>query len=166
MKPAYLAAAGLAGFVLLTRKPRIRSGSVRFVTAQRGPPWVKRKLVQLARDSRVPIEITSWTRSPEAQARAMLAKVERGEDLYDLYRDDLQISTLMSGPRTVEQWADTIDAFTRRGRPISRHLAGNATDVRIRTLNPVQIAKLIRTARKLDGNPVLESDHLHIGWRN
>jgi len=163
MKATTVAAIG-AGALLLLRKPKIRKGSVSFATPNRGPAVVMRYLVRLSQRARVPIVITSWTRTPQAQAAAMLAKLERGENLYDLYRNDAAIRALMNADRNLASWASIIDAWTQSGRPLSRHLDGYGTDIRTRNLRPDQIARLMTTARAMGANPVLESDHLHIGW--
>ena len=163
MKPATVALVG-AGVFLLARKPKIRKGRVSFATPNRGPAVVMRYLIRLSQRSGVPIVITSWTRTPEAQAAAMLAKLERGENLYDLYRNDAAIRALMNADRNLATWASIIDAWTEAGRPLSRHLDGYGTDIRTRNLRPDQIARLMTTARAMGGNPVLESDHLHVGW--
>jgi len=158
------AAAGVAALVLAKRKPRNSGGRVSFVTSSRGPRVVGRYLVKLSARAGVPIEITSWTRTPEAQARAMLAKVDRGENLADLYQNKAAIRALMDAPRNVASWADIIDAWTQSGQPLSRHLDGYGTDIRTRNLRPDQIARLIAAAATMGGRPTLESDHLHIGW--
>jgi len=164
MKHATLALAGLAGLALLARRPGVESARVSFATSSRGPDVVRAYLVRLSRKARVPIVITSWTRTPERQAAAMLAKVDRGEDLFALYRNDAAIAALMNADRNVDTWAGIIDAWTDAGQPLSRHLDGYGTDIRTRDLGPGQVARLIRVARAMGGNPVLESDHLHIGW--
>jgi len=158
------AAAGVAALVLAKRRPKSNQGRVSFVTASRGPRVVGRYLVRLSARAGVPIEVTSWTRTPEAQARAMLAKVDRGENLADLYQNKAAIRALMDAPRNVASWADIIDAWTRSGQPLSRHLDGYGTDIRTRNLRPDQIARLIAAAATMGARPTLESDHLHIGW--
>ena len=94
----------------------------------------------------------------------MLAKVDRGENLADLYQNKAAIRALMDAPQNVASWADIIDAWTRSGQPLSRHLDGYGTDIRTRNLRPDQIARLIAAAATMGGRPTLESDHLHIGW--
>lgn len=111
----------------------------------------------------IPVTATSGRRDSVRQAAAMIAKVQRGEDLRALYRDKSQIEELLSGPRTVDVWADTIRRYADAGRPLSSHLSGRAVDLRIRDLTPGQIDRL--RALALAGGArraILEPDHLHL----
>jgi len=93
----------------------------------------------------------------------MLAKVERGEDLHALYRDDEQIADLLNGPRTVERWAETIDRYAAMNRGVSNHLSGRAADVRSRDWTPEQLRAAAALATKMGAKrAIIESDHLHI----
>ena len=157
-------AAVAGGALLVLRKPKIQRGRVTYITNRRGPKRVAGYLATLSRRAGVPIEITSWPRSPEAQAAAMLAKVERGEDLMALYQNKAAIRALLNTPQTVSAWAQVIDAWTQAGQPLSRHLDGYGTDIRTRNLSALQIGRLIDVSRAMGGRPTLESDHLHIGW--
>jgi len=158
--------AGAVAVVVFARaaKKNQRARHVIIEARATGPDWVKRKLVELARRSKTSLVITSWLRTPRDQARAMLAKVNRGEDLYDLYRDDVQIEALYNTPQTVDDWADTLRAFRDRGRPISRHMSGRGTDIRTRGMPTSTLARVMNVAAAMGANVVLESDHLHLGW--
>ncbi len=93
----------------------------------------------------------------------MLAKVERGEDLHALYRDDEQIGELLQGARTVDRWAAVIDGYTNRGRPISNHLSGKAVDIRTRDWSRTQLQEAAALAVAMKAKrAIIESDHLHI----
>lgn len=124
--------------------------------------WL-RLYAQAAAGKGIPVTATSGRRSSRRQAAAMLAKVERGEDLHALYRDDEQISELLQGARTVDRWAAIIDGYTARGRGISNHLSGKAVDIRTRDWSKTQLQEaaalaLVMKARRA----IIESDHLHI----
>jgi len=106
------------------------------------------------------IVITSTVRSPEQQAAAMLAKLDRGENLAALYGDDAQIRELLAADRG--QWAGIIDRYARQGFPLSYHLTGDAFDVRIRDRSPSEIDAMVAAVERAGWDPVVESDHLHV----
>jgi len=146
------------------RKPAKLATLVILPGVIRGRPSIFVKLRKLAQRSGVPVVVTSWVRTPVRQARAMLAKVERGENLLALYRDDEQVEELLDAPRDEDAWADIIEKHAAEGHGLSRHLAGYGTDIRTRNLSTAQVNRLIKTAKAMGANAVLESDHLHIGW--
>jgi hypothetical protein len=124
--------------------------------------WL-RLYAQAAAGKGIPVTATSGRRSARRQAAAMLAKVERGEDLYALYRDDEQISELLQGARTVDRWAAIIDGYTTRGRGISNHLSGKAVDIRTRDWSRTQLQEAAALAVAMKAKrAIIESDHLHI----
>lgn len=106
------------------------------------------------------IVITSTIRSPQQQAAAMLAKVDRGENLAALYGDDAQIRELLAADR--DQWAGIIQRYASQGFPLSYHLTGDAFDVRIRDRSAAEIDAMIAAVEQAGWDPVLESDHLHV----
>jgi len=111
----------------------------------------------------IPVTITSGKRDARRQAKAMIAKVDRGEDLHALYRDDEQIADLLNGPRTVERWTETIERYAAMGRGVSNHLSGRAADVRSRDWTPEQLRAAAALATKMGAKrAIIESDHLHI----
>lgn len=118
---------------------------------------------QAAAGKGIPVTATSGRRSSRRQAAAMLAKVERGEDLHALYRDEEQISELLQGARTVDRWAAIIDGYTARGRSISNHLSGKAVDIRTRDWSKTQLEQAAALALAMKAKrAIIESDHLHI----
>jgi hypothetical protein len=124
--------------------------------------WL-RLYAQAAAGKGIPVTATSGRRSARRQAAAMLAKVERGEDLHALYRDDEQIDELLQGARTVDRWAAIIDGYTERGRGISNHLSGKAVDIRIRDWSKTQLQEAAALAVAMRAKrAIIESDHLHI----
>lgn len=111
----------------------------------------------------IPITATSGRRDPRRQAAAMIAKVERGEDLHALYRDDAQITELLSGPKTVERWTAIIEKYAANGKGISNHLSGRAVDIRSRDWTPTQLQEASALAAAMGARrAIIESDHLHI----
>jgi len=106
------------------------------------------------------IVVTSTVRSPEQQAAAMLAKLDRGENLAALYGDDAQIRELLAADRG--QWAGIIQRYARQGYPLSYHLTGDAFDVRIRDRSAEEIDAMVAAVERAGWDPVLESDHLHV----
>lgn len=113
------------------------------------------------------LEVTSGTRSASAQASAMAAKIQRGENLYDLYSQDDLVSEVYQviGSTTdpdIEAMAIVIDDQVQRGRYISRHLRGDALDLRTKSLSSAQLAQLGQVLDALGVSWLRESDHIHI----
>ena len=117
------------------------------------------RLATFARAEGIPLLWTSGRRSPRAQAAAMLAKVDRGEDLRRLYRSaGATLDKLFAAPRDVDAWADILAAY-----PISAHQRGDAGDIRRRGLTPAQLRRLGELAIEAGWRrALLESDHLHV----
>jgi len=121
------------------------------------------------------VTVTSGTRTAQDQAKAMLSKLERfgPEHLLGLYRQNRDIiESLLEAPKDIGAWADLIARFATNGRPLSRHLAGRAVDLRVKDLSAKQRKDLVSAARKAVAHPrwkgrgsmVDEGDHLHLQW--
>jgi hypothetical protein len=124
--------------------------------------WLKLYAVAAAAEG-IPVTVTSGKRDPYRQAAAMIAKVERGEDLHALYRDDDLIDELLNGPHTVNRWGSIIAGFAANGRPISNHLSGLAADIRSRDWTPQQLQRACALAIAMNARrAIIESDHLHL----
>lgn len=111
----------------------------------------------------VPIHVTSGIRSSRAQAEAMLKKVAAGEDLTRLY--GTKVRQLLLLPATLEVWTATIDTLAQSGVYMSRHLRGDAVDLRVNGLTPQQVASLQQCVRALGGRVLMESKptpHMHV----
>lgn len=108
--------------------------------------------------------VTSGTRSYEEQAAAMRAKVEAGEDLYDLYTHADQHELLDALFAAYEdEWPAIIEEYVEtRGVVLSWHLVGDAVDLRTRDLTEAQVEELRAAAVDLGADALVESDHLHI----
>ena len=124
--------------------------------------WLKLYAVAAERRG-IAVTVTSGKRDVYRQAAAMIDKLERGEDLHALYRDDKQIDELLSGPATVDRWASVIARYAANGRAISNHLSGTAADIRSRDWTPQQLQEAAALAVSMGAKrAIVESNHLHI----
>jgi hypothetical protein len=109
--------------------------------------------------------VTSGYRSPGAQARAMLRKVEEGgaEELR-IYGDRAAVAALLTLPREEAAWTAQIAAWADAGRYLSRHQTGKALDLRTRDVDPARVRLMEATARALGWRTLLEATppHLHL----
>ena len=122
--------------------------------------------------SEVTILVNSVTRTPEAQASAMVTKYQYAEarspgggaaDIRKTYGSKAE--SFLSTPVTVENWARIVRELHDSGRAFrDGHLEGTAMDVHIKTLPPSWIPLLIEGARRAGGSPVIEANppHLHV----
>jgi hypothetical protein len=113
----------------------------------------------------VPMHVTSATRTPEAQAAALVTKRRLGEDLRSLYRSSRDIAdALMAAPNTVPAMAAVIRRYMAQGRYLSRHMRGDALDLRSRNLSASQREAVISAAARLGARAVYETTppHIHI----
>lgn len=129
--------------------------------------WLALLRAELPAD--LPLTVTSGRRSAQAQARAMAAKLARGEDLLALYvRDDLVAEIIAAaGPdrQHPDAWAMglAIEDQAARGQAISRHLLpDDALDLRSRHYSRPQRDLVVATVRRLGAECVVEPDHLHV----
>ena len=90
----------------------------------------------------------------------MARKLERGENLRQLYRDKEQINALLS--LSVSDWPAELRRWSEAGRPLSSHLGGRAFDLRSRDMTEGQLQKLAALIGQLGGRAVIESDHMHV----
>lgn len=117
----------------------------------------------------VPIVVTDASRTPWTQATAMLSKLTRGEDLRALYKDDAAVDEIVGAGRNPSAMASVIANQVARGRFISRHLTGDALDLRTAGMAVGDVQAVISAARSLGSSTLDESDHLHVerlaaGW--
>lgn len=118
------------------------------------------ELARLAALEGLPLTYTSGRRSALDQAAAMLDKLRRGEDLRALYRSaGATLDRLFAAPQTAPAWAAIIAAAP----PISRHLTGDAADIRTAGLSDAQVYRLGELAIAAGfARALRESDHLHV----
>lgn len=161
--------AGLAGLALLRRGRDLVAQGLCWATKAgvRLPAGAEALLDRLAAAAGVPITVTSGTRSPAEQAQAMASKLQRGEDLTALYGQDDLVAEVLAAAKSpsapdVEAMAAVIEDQVRRGRFISRHLRGDALDLRTRDLSADQLAALKAALSQLGLRWLDEGDHIHV----
>lgn len=163
---------GVGGLYLLAR-PRRRSRASSTSAAAGGQGWSVKEGVRLGPDApsfldavaaqlNFPIVVTSGTRAPAEQAAAMLTKLERGEDLFALYKDDDLLEEILEVAPDVDQMAEVIQDQVDQGLYISAHLREDALDFRTRDLAAAQVEALKHAIQVLGGEVVKETDHLHM----
>lgn len=121
------------------------------------------RLAQLAEAEGLPdLTWTSGRRSVAEQAAAMLRKLKLygATDLRSVYASRLDtVERLLRAAPTVEAWA----AILADEPPMSRHLAGEAVDLRRWGFTAAQLYRLGELAIAAGfGRALLEVDHLHL----
>jgi len=128
-----------------------------------------------ARDPSIAIYVTSGYRTVTDQARALVTKIQLGDDLAKLYRrgygPQIVAAVLGSEDRSQAGIAAVLDSFAARGIYLSPHMRGDALDLGTtggsmtgRALSQGQINILAEEARALGAETLQESTppHLHI----
>ena len=112
----------------------------------------------LYQTSGVPFVVTSGVRTARAQAAAMLTKIEQGADLYGTYKASLRdfISAIYQAAPDVAEMTAVVEDFLSRGIVPSRHLLGDAVDIRIKDLDESAIARLDAAGRSLGATTLRE----------
>jgi len=120
------------------------------------------------------LHVTSGTRSPDQQARAMYDKIRLGQRLTRLYRDYDAASEIQAAYRRnrrqgrsqcVRAMSEVIRGQIRRGCFISRHLYASAVDVRSRNLSRRHRRVFRNVVRAVGGVQLLEEGtppHFHL----
>lgn len=123
------------------------------------------------------IHVTSGTRSPREQARAMFFKLRRGQRLTRLYRDYDAASEIQRAYQRhrregrgvcVRAMARVIRAQVERGCFISRHLRASAADVRSRDMSRRERRVFRQVVARFDQVSLLEEGtppHFHLQLR-
>lgn len=129
------------------------------------------------RETGAELVATSGTRTPASQADAMYKKLRRGENLGSLYRNTQALGEILaayeherrsgaSERATVEAMSRVIQKQVSRQVYISRHLRGEAVDVRSRTMSSSQKDAFDDATRRVLGHrPKKETDHYHLQFR-
>lgn len=113
----------------------------------------------------VPLHVTSGTRTAEDQARALVTKRDLGDDLRALYRSNRAvIDEVLAVPNRVDAIAAVLRRNAQAGRVLSRHMRGDAVDLRNRNLNPAQRQTILAAAGALGAKAFEEAKppHIHI----
>ena len=138
------------------------SGSSRLVLNQSQVKFLA--AMRRAVPSSIPLYVTSATRTPEAQARALKDKRDLKDNLYKLYRADYIVKELMAVPNTVAAMTPVIQKWMKKGVYMSRHMRGDAVDFRSRNLTKDQIETVMAAARRLGAKTIYETrpPHIHV----
>jgi hypothetical protein len=113
-----------------------------------------------------PLVVTDGLRSPYDQAQRMLSILNKqGEDyLKRLYRrSEKYIVALLAMPRNQSAWGGAIAEFVSRGIYLSRHMRGDALDLRCWGWSDADRIKVAEAAESLGARVTLETDHIHVG---
>lgn len=173
---------GIGGLVWYYRRKLGIGGMDALSTGGSGPGWSAGSDVQLSEDlgdfvttlaeeSGETLYVTSGIRTAEDQARALLKKMELGEDysaLMALYKRDDLIQELAKVPQDLAAWRQTIQAQIDRGDLLSSHLSGYALDIRSKTLSSDAQKRVIAAAKDLGARVVVEDTppHIHLELRD
>lgn len=143
-----------------------------------GSGWSSAAGVKLSSDARAfldavagrvgfPLYVTSGERSAAEQARAMLKKVELGEDLADLlalYRRDDLVEELYKLPLEQAAWEKAIQAQMDRGDFLSSHQRKGALDLRTKDKTAAQVDAMQAACEAEGARVVVEATppHMHL----
>ena len=120
--------------------------------------------------SKLPFDIvvTSGFRTPEKQARAMFTKIELGDDLIALYRDDQFAQDVIDAYPDLDQGIQAVNDYVARGGGATMHLSGNAVDIRTRDKTQEEIDLIISTVQSMGDRALYEPipPHIDISFRN
>ena len=120
--------------------------------------------------SKLPFDIvvTSGFRTPEKQIRAMFTKIELGDDLIALYRDDQFAQDVIDAYPDLDEGAKAVQAYIDRGGGKTMHLSGNAIDLRTRDLTSEQFDTVVQVVEEMGDRILYEPvpPHFDISFRN
>jgi hypothetical protein len=110
----------------------------------------------------IPIYVTSAVRTVAEQASAMKTKRDLGDDLRALYGS--KVSSVLAAPNTVAAMSAALQDLANRGVVMSRHMFGDALDLRVRYWTQEQRNIVGAAVAALGGKPQFETTppHLHI----
>ena len=113
-------------------------------------------------DPSIPLHVTSAVRTVGEQAAAMKTKRDLGDDLRSLYGS--KVATVLAAPNTVAAMSAALQELANKGIVMSRHMFGDALDLRVRDWNTTQRATVAAAVASLGGKPQFETTppHLHI----
>ena len=109
------------------------------------------------------ILVTSGIRTPEKQALAMFKKIELGDDLIKIYRDDTFAQSIIDAYPDVENATKIVERYASSGGG-SSHLRGQGVDLRTRDKTPEEIEIMKKAVENLGEFALVETKppHLHI----
>ena len=125
---------------------------------------VKDFLSELERNLDFDFVVTSGTRTPEQQVSAMFYKINQGENLRTIYKDDNFADLVQNAYPDTQAAIKIVRDYARAGGG-SSHLRGLGVDIRTRDKTAVQRKKIIDTSLEL-GAPIAIYEptppHIHI----
>jgi hypothetical protein len=109
------------------------------------------------------IVVTSGIRTPEKQAAAMFQKIDLGDDLLAIYKDDTFAQAIINAHPNLQQATEIVERYAAAGGG-SSHLRGQGVDLRTRDKTPEQIEQMKRAVEALGEFALVETTppHLHI----
>jgi hypothetical protein len=113
-------------------------------------------------DPSISLHVTSAVRTVGEQAAAMKTKRDLGDDLRALYGS--KVAPVLAAPNTVAAMSAALQDLANRGVVMSRHMFGDALDLRVRDWSTAQRATVATAVTSLGGKPQFETTppHLHI----
>lgn len=126
-------------------------------------PSVKSFLFDLVDRIDFDFVVTSGTRSARQQAQAMFTKIELGDNLIAIYKDDVFAQKIIDAYPSLSTATKIVEEYAKSGGG-STHLRGLGVDIRTRNLTPEQIQKIVKVSKDLGAKPLVESTppHIHI----
>jgi hypothetical protein len=107
--------------------------------------------------------VTSGTRSARQQAQAMFTKIELGDNLIAIYKDDVFAQKIIDAYPSLSTATKIVEEYAESGGG-STHLRGLGVDIRTRNLTQEQIQKIVKVSKDLGASPLVETTppHIHI----
>jgi hypothetical protein len=123
----------------------------------------KNYLAALAKKIPFSFHVTSGTRNAEQQARAMFTKIELGDNLILIYKDDSFAQGVIDAYPDLAKATQFVQSYYDNSKG-STHGNGMAVDLRTRNLSTSQINQLVTAAKELGSFTLVEKipPHLHI----
>ena len=107
--------------------------------------------------------VTSGIRSTAGQASAMRNKVKLlGNEGLDIYNNTLKNEIIAGGTDSTTAIQATLDRQVARGAFMSRHMKGDALDMRLRGMESDQVDILQAAVKALGANQLYEATPLHL----
>jgi hypothetical protein len=108
------------------------------------------------------IVVTSGIRTPKQQALVMFSKIDRGQNLLAIYRDNEFAQSVIDVYPNLEEATEIINQYKLAGKG-SSHLHGSGLDIRTKDLSMTQQQELYEQLESLEGvYPLDEDDHYHV----
>lgn len=124
---------------------------------------VKYFLNQLVSRLQFDFVVTSGTRTPRQQALAMFNKIDLGDDLIAIYKDNEFAQAIIDAYPNINEATDIVKEYAARGGG-SSHLRGLGVDIRSRDLTRSQIQAVVDASKELGAFSLVETTppHIHI----